>query len=663
MFRFPSVRKSSDLGFAEGGKIEAVDPKLADLGSKDPPRPLARSFSPSGSAGAGGANPAVALTPAAIASASEPFETPEPVRPQAAGFTVKHEIGEPIASSPPWPVVLIDGAPAKLLEELPPATEKWAPGWSVKRARFAGLVVSGDVSPSKATKVGSTMIAAGSEILLELWVHGSLALIPGAVYNARHDGKSIEVSISGILEPAVTLWPGAAVGLLLGAPAALVPGMAIPCVAHDVYPGGLRGPDQAYCASPGSPRNCFNPKFVAALAPERAQSDPAGYAADLQSFVRYVAFQFRRRYQRAASFTAAVDLPDVVGSFCLAAYHEDQTTKSISVLSAWSIGNQYGVPPSDAVEAALARVGLPSGKSTATPVKSPGAKYWPKEQLAVIDPKTFAPGVRSVDAYKSTHLEVGELLGGWLRTGHPQAYDQARRVVLSHAFFEWDIGIFAGGGFDFGDSTRRKARHLESLGRMMGAARVAHDDDTFAICEWLAELACKRILDLWNDNPAQPDPVSSEANAEVHDTPWVTMSGSTGSLDDRHLLVPNDCAYFVGLAAFASALVANKATPGSNCHKLALELRDRVLKHLEEDWWVPGSGAIAHVFFLDLPADGDRSGANVYDAKSIGDGTFTWLYQGFELANQQGSPFYLAVCELIEKKTKKPIEHVGLWAF
>lgn len=608
-----------------------------------------------------GTQAVLAITPAAVAAASAAFEDAEPA--EHAGGPGSMPLGGPVS-------VLIDGVPAEFVDS-PPMVEAWAPDWQVKRVWYrAPVPVTGPSFPTTPAK---------REVLVELWVRPGVPWIPGAVVNCSTDGAAVTVEIGGGILPPTLLYPGAGFPLMLGAPGALASTLAIPCVAHDVYPGGIRGPDQAYTASPGSPRNCFNPKFLAALSPDRFASDPQGAWNDLAAFVRYVGFQVRRNYQRAPTsaasdaIVATSEKPGLAG-FDLLAYHQDQGSKLIDLgmltstnAKAWPKLKDKWVP--DQVRDALAQLGVRPDFGART---VPGAKWWPREQVAVIDPKTFAPGVRGVDAWKSTHLEVGELLGGWLRTRHPMAYDQARRVVLGHALFEWDVGLLAGGGMDFGDNTRRKGRSLESLGRMLGAAKVAGDDATYALCDWIAKLQCERILDLWDSNPAQPDPkpmtldVDQVVPVTPAKVPWITMSGSTGSLDDRHLLEPGDCAYFVGVAAFGSGLIANK---GAESAPVARTLRDRILAHLEADWWIPAgetrqgiTAGDVPVWFLDLPATGILAHAKPWKPDEVGDGTFRWLNQGFELAGKIGSPFYVAMKAACAAKGK-PIEPVGTWAF
>ncbi len=586
--------------------------------------------------------PPLATTPQLVLLAADLHATPEPV-----GVALDELAQAAAGALPPKgtsiPKAFIDGFPAHV-EELPLATEPWAPDWFVKRVKL-----SADLGPNTGDATART-------VLLEFWARPSLPWIPGTAFNTRNDGVSLTLEIPGILLPTM-IHPGAGIPLMLGADAAYTPTPIVPPVAHDVYLGGLRGPDQAYVASPGSPRNCFNPKFLAALSPETLNT-PQGLQ-NLAAWVRYVGFQTRRRYQHAPG---KASISTLSGSFDLCAFHSDQSVSWISQLNLPSIAQSKITP---AIEKALERIGLPRSISRTVP----GAKYWPAESITIVDPKTGAsPHQQSIQAMASTHFEIGELLGGWFVTRHPMAYDQARRAVFTHAFWTWDVGILAGGGFDFGDNTRNKARAIEGIARMAIAAKIAGDVDTFIICEWLLEIFCERVLDLWDLNPAQFPPTKKADILHPGDlpagaTPWITPSGSTGSLDDRHLLVPNDCAYFIFLLAFASGLASNVTSPGTKAHAKAVKLRDRTLEFIEQKLWIPGTATTPPIWILDLPADGNLELANVYAASGVGAGTFEWIIYGFQAAGRIGSPCYLAACEAIVKKTGKPVAQLGAWAF
>lgn len=370
------------------------------------------------------------------------------------------------------------------------------------------------------------------------------------VFNTRRDGGSVVFHVPDLAYTA-TIWPGAGIGYELVPPELAASGAGAPPCAHDVAYEKTILPDMVQVGETGSPRNSTVPKFHTALGVNQAQH--ALHA------MRFAGFQLRRRYQRAG----------VDGRFVIGSYTENDPEPG-----------------------------------------APSAKNWVREPFTIWSAK-YGWQTRSLETWKATHLDVGELVAIFKALRDPRSLDQAKRLLESFLQWDWFCGVMSHAKTPYDENTRIKARCLEAIGRGLQLAQIAGDA---ALEQRLLEHADRhvdKISALWGSRLFPS--VSKPSGTHLKDAPW-------------------DNTWMIGLLGWGAAIAMLRGV------KKAKAIAERCADVLDEVLWDPKTDT----FFQDLPIEPGAAAPTVYGAPGKPDftGTLRWCSSVYFALERTSSPTF-----------------------
>ena len=401
------------------------------------------------------------------------------------------------------------------------------------------------------------------------------------VFNCAHDGKALIVQ-SDDIGFGFTIYPGAGRAFILGVSPDLVgKDVGAPPVAFDTLESGFKLPDLMQVGETGSPRNQIVPSFHKVLAVTPAED----FKPWLHAY-RFSGFQVGRRYQRA----------DVDALFKLYAFTENDPESGV-----------------------------------------PSAKTWMRES-AKVQSAVYGLGVATLDAWKATHFDGGELAAIYRRGRDPRSYDQAKRLIRSFLTWDWYVGSKSHAKKMFDENTRIKARCLEGIARGRSMAAISEDS------KWRDELAVHGARTL---------------GAIAAQWPSTQPFPSKSAPDKRHLAtVEWDNTWMIGLLGWAAALYYHVTGDVD-----ALSLAERCADTLEAWLWDKKTDT----FWQDIPADGAKEPRTKYvtkDGKPDFGGTLRWCVPVFYGLGRADAPVCARIVDgaaAIGKPIEDPTSAASGW--
>lgn len=387
----------------------------------------------------------------------------------------------------------------------------------------------------------------GPQAAFQVFRHASGVVLVD-LFNTRRDGGSVTLEVPS-LNFLLTLWPGAGSAFEFVPPELAKTALMTPPVEHDVLPSGAVLPDLVQVGETGSPRNATIPRYAAAF-------DEA-FIGHAIGALRYSGFQLRRRFQRAG--------PD--GRFTIGWYTEND----------------------------------PEGGA-------PSAKYWPREPF-IVNSKVYGPKPVTIETWKATHLEVGELVTIFKHLRDPRSFDQARRLLESFLQWDWYCGTMTHAKVLYDENTRIKGRCLEAIGRGLQLAQLAGDAELEARMREHGEFHVARILALWGSR----------------------VFPSASAPDSRHIAKAKwDNTWMIGLLGWGASIAMLRGLDKARV------IAERCADVLDERLWDPKSDT----FFQDIPIEPSEAAPTLYGqpGKPKFDGTLRWCAPVYFALERTNSP-------------------------